>query len=70
VIALLTFCVHSAVTFHPYFEYSIDVLLVLNGIFFAFQTYFFVTGRFDRSVQVPFYFILFYFISRLKSEII
>lgn len=40
-----------AVTFHPYFEYSIDVLLVLNGIFFAFQTYFFVTGRFDRSVQ-------------------
>jgi two pore calcium channel protein len=40
-----------AVIFHPYFEYSIDVLLVLNGVFFAFQTYFFVTGRYDRSAQ-------------------
>jgi len=39
------------VIFHSYFEYGIDVILILNGVFFAFQTFYFITGRFDRSFE-------------------
>lgn len=33
----------SKIVLNPWFEHSINALLVLNGFFFAFQTYFFVT---------------------------
>lgn len=33
----------SRIVLHPWFEHTINILLVLNGAFFAFQTYYFVT---------------------------